>query len=65
MWTILFHIEVSRDFPHADKYFLSLWAGGKINCKTLSDFPQVTVKMSGRPKQNYVELSFEESLLQN
>lgn len=28
-----FHTEISRHFPHRDKYFLSLWAGEKINCK--------------------------------
>lgn len=29
-----------------------------------SGFPQVTVTMCGRPKQNYVDLPFKESLLQ-
>lgn len=28
-----FHIEISRHFTHVDKYFLSLWAREKINCK--------------------------------
>lgn len=31
-----FHIEISRRFLHMDKYFLSLWAGAKINCKTVA-----------------------------
>lgn len=31
-----FHIEISRHFPHVDKYFHSLWAGAKINCKIVA-----------------------------
>lgn len=29
-------MEISRHFPHMDKYFPSLWAGVKINCKIVA-----------------------------
>lgn len=31
-----FHMEISRHFLHMDKYFVSLWAGAKINCKIVA-----------------------------
>jgi len=31
-----FHTEILRHFPHMDKYFLSLWAGVKMNGKIVA-----------------------------